>query len=216
MRSDCILRDEKLGIMEKLVKAGLSHTSIGAERASNSELDSIGKECYKVDMVKNAMHILRAKYPQIFRQVTFIVGIRDETRDSMLKQLVYAKELGVDYPAFHPMTPVPGTKLWDDAKRNGWLEITDFSYYDWSTPVMSSKYLSRYEIDELLYFLNKKYASLSWLLKGLLSRYSYKRNMYIWWVLVVIRMLWDSIFNFITPFKAKSYIRLIKPKWYDS
>jgi hypothetical protein len=33
MRSDCIIRDEKRGIMEKLVRAGLRHLCIGVERA---------------------------------------------------------------------------------------------------------------------------------------------------------------------------------------
>lgn len=215
MRADYLLRDEKLGIMEKLVKAGLSHISIGAERADNEDLSDLGKQCYNVDMVKEAMRMLRRKYPQVFRQVTFIVGIRNETKESMLQQLEYAKELQVDYPAFHAITPVPGTKLWEDAKRNGWLEVTDFSYYDWATPVMSSKYLDRYEIDELIYTLNKKYARTSWLLKGLFNKYSYKRDMYIWWVSVILRMFRDSILNFVNPFRLKNYVRLVKPKWYD-
>ncbi len=215
MRADFILRDEKLGIMEKLVKSGLSHISVGGERSDDRELDDIGKKCYSINMVREAMDIMRRKYPSVFRQVTFIVGTRDETRASMLKLLKYTQSLQVDYPAFHAMTPVPGTKLWEDAKKNGWLEIEDFSYYDWSTPVMSSKYLDRYEIDQLIYILNKKYARPAWLIKGLFNRYLYKRNMYIWWVLVIFRMFWDSVLNLVNPFKARNYVRLVKPKWYD-
>jgi len=216
MRADFILRDEKLGIMEKLVKAGLSHVSIGAERASIEDLNNLGKQCYDTDTVKTAMHLLAKKYPQVFRQVTFIVGVRKETKETMLQQLTYAKQLRPDYPAFHSLTPVPGTKLWDEAKRNDWLEVTDFSFFDWSTPVMPSEYLSRYEIDKLLYILNKRYTTPLWLLRGLLSRYPYKRNMYIWWVIVVVKMAWDSIGRLVNPFRFKAYTRLIKPRWYDS
>ncbi|MBU1044863.1 MAG: B12-binding domain-containing radical SAM protein [Candidatus Omnitrophica bacterium] len=215
LRADCIIRDEKLGVMEKLVRSGLRHISVGGERAEDDELNEIGKKCYKIDMVKEALDIFRKKYPQVFTQVTFIVGVRNETKKTMMNQLAYAKSLKVDYPAFHPITPVPGTKLWDQAKAEGWLEITDFSYYDWSTPVMASKDLSRDQIDDLLYTINKSYASFWWLLKGLCSLYPHKRNMYIWWVLVVFKMFWDSLKSWVNPFKFKEYIRIVKPKWYD-
>lgn len=215
MRADFILRDEKLGIFEKLVKAGLTHISIGVERNNNEDLSSFGKNCYSVDRVYQCMHLLKNKYPQVFRQVTFIVGTRNETKTSILQQLEYARKISADYPAFHPLTPVPGTELWETAKKNKWLEITDFSYYDWTTPVMSSDHLSRQEIENFIYILHKKYANLTWLLKGLLNPYPYKRDMYIWWVLVVFRMFCDSVLHFINPFKFKEYVRLIKPKWYD-
>jgi anaerobic magnesium-protoporphyrin IX monomethyl ester cyclase len=215
MRADLMLRDEKLGIMEKLVKAGLSHVSIGAERAANGDLTNMGKYFYRTEIVRDAMGILSRRYPQVFRQVTFIVGVRNETRESMLSQLEYARQLKADYPAFHPITPVPGTKLWEEANKKGWLEIKDFSYYDWSTPVMASEHLSRGEIDYLLYFMNKKYASLPWLLKGIFSPFAHKRNMYIWWLIVVLRMFIDSILNLINPFRFKEYNRLLKPNWYD-
>ncbi|MDD5668807.1 MAG: radical SAM protein [Candidatus Omnitrophica bacterium] len=214
MRADFIIRDEKLGIMEKLVHAGLSHVSIGAERADGKDLDKLGKPSYRNEAVKQAMLILRKKYPKVFRQVTFIVGTRDETKQSMLRQLKYAQDLKADYPAFHPMTPIPGTKLWDEAKEKGWLEITDFSFYDWATPVMSSHELSRDEIETMIYIMNKKYAGFLWLIQGLFSPFTYKRNMYIWWLLVVFRMLWDGILHLVNPFK--SYTNLVKPKWYDS
>jgi anaerobic magnesium-protoporphyrin IX monomethyl ester cyclase len=216
MRADFILRDEKLGIMEKLVRAGLTHVSIGAERAHDTGLDALGKGCYRVDMVQEVMDLMRRKYPQVFRQVTFIVGTRDETRESMWEQLEYAKRLHVDYPAFHPMTPVPGTKLWNEAQEKGWLELKDYSFFDWSTPVMPSKYLSRHDIDQLLYEINKKYANVWWLVKGLCSRHVYRRDMYIWWVIVVLKMIGDSVKNFAIPSSFKEYTHLVKPTWYDA
>jgi anaerobic magnesium-protoporphyrin IX monomethyl ester cyclase len=215
MRADLMVRDDKLGIMKKLVKAGLSHVSIGAERADNGDLSNMGKNFYKTEIVREAMDILARKYPQVFRQVTFIVGVRNETKKSMLSQLAYARELKADYPAFHPITPVPGTRLWDEANKKGWLEVKDFSYYDWSTPVMASEHLSRSDIDYLLYFMNKKYASFTWLLKGIFNPCTHKRNMYIWCLIVAIKMFLDSAFNLINPFRFKEYNRLLKPKWYD-
>lgn len=216
MRADFILRDEKAGVFKKLVDSGLSHISIGVERESDEELRDIGKNCYSQELVRECMYILKHKYPRVFRQVTFIVGIRDETKESMARQVNYAREIAADYPAFHPLTPVPGTETWREAKEKGWLEIEDFSYYDWITPVMSSKYLSRKEIEDFVYLANRKFISLLWIIKGLFSPFKFKRNMFIWWLLVVLRISMDSVRRFINPFKVKEYTRLIKPYWYES
>jgi anaerobic magnesium-protoporphyrin IX monomethyl ester cyclase len=216
MRADFLLRDEKAGILKKLVDAGLSQVSIGVERAGDSELKSLGKDCYSSDMIRECMGILRRKYPQVIRQVTFIVGIRQESRESLLEQVKYAKQIRADYPAFHPLTPVPGTRIWRQAKQRGWLEIEDFSRYDWITPVMSSEFLSRAEIEYLVYLANKKFISLAWIIRGLLSPYKVKRNLYIWWLLVVLRIFLCSISKFMNPFKVKQYTKLVRPRWYDN
>lgn len=216
MGSDLILYNGKAGIFKKLVDSGLSHISIGVERSDDTDLKDLGKNGYSQDMIRECMHILKHKYPQVFRQATFIVGIRNETRDSILRQVRYAKEIGADYPAFHPMTPVPGTEAWREAKEKGWLEIEDFSYYDWITPVMSSKYLTRKEIEDLVYLANRKFVSFPWVIKGLFSPFKIKRNMYIWWLLVVLRIFVDLVKRFINPFKVKEYTKLVKPRWYDS
>ena len=142
MRADFLLRDHKAGILKKLVDVGLSHISIGVERANDDDLRGMGKTCYSQDIVKECMHILKDKYPQVFRQATFIVGTRDESKRSLLEQVKYAKEITADYPAFHPLTPVPGTELWEESQKEGWLEIKDFRYDDWNTPVMSSRDIS--------------------------------------------------------------------------
>ncbi len=216
MRADFILRDEGKGIFKKLVDSGLSHISVGAERADSAELTQMGKACYSQDVVKECMHMLKDKYPRVFRQVTFIVGTRDETAKSMSRQVEYAKEIAADYPAFHPLTPVPGTELWNEAKRNGWLEITDFRYYDCNTPVMSSKYLSREEIQYLIYLANKEFISFYWIVKGLFSPFKYKRNMYFWWFLVMLKRFISLSAEFVNPFRIKQYSGLIKPKWYET
>ena len=42
MRADCIVRDEKKGILADQVKAGLSHILIGVERAEDDNLTELG------------------------------------------------------------------------------------------------------------------------------------------------------------------------------
>ncbi|MCX5867905.1 MAG: radical SAM protein [Proteobacteria bacterium] len=215
MRADFILRDEQEGIFEKMVRSGLSHVCIGVERAEDDQLKDFGKNFYSADKTRRCFELLRRKYPSVFRQATFIVGTREETRESMQSQLEFAKELKADYPAFHPLTPVPGTELWEEANHNGWIEVKDFRSYDWMTPVMSSRFLTRPEIERGLLELNWRFVRASWLLKGLFSRGAYKRNLYLWWIWVVLKLSWNSFWQRFNPFSRKEFTGLKKPAWYD-
>ena len=99
--------------------------------------------------------------------------------------------------------------------EKNWLETKDFSNFDWATPVMASNFLSTHEISNLIYEANKEFINFHWFVKGVFNRNKYKRNMYIWWFLVVIRLFFDATLRFLNPFKRDTYTKLVKPKWYD-
>jgi anaerobic magnesium-protoporphyrin IX monomethyl ester cyclase len=215
MRGDCILRDEKRGIMEKLVAAGLRHLCIGVERAEDERLKEFNKGFYNNDQLRETFRVLD-KYPKIFKQATFIVGTRYETRESMFRQADLARELNVDYPAFHPITPVPGTPLFDEAMQQGWITLDDFTEFDWMTPLVDSAYMTKDEISRALYDINRRFVTPKWLLKGLLSSDRYKRDMYKWWIKVALGVTWDAMKQRVNPVKEQSYTNLVKPEWYDT
>lgn len=216
MRADCLVRDEKAGVLDKMVRAGLRHVCIGIERADDTELAGFNKRFYSTATTREAFATLRRRYPQVFRQGTFIVGVRAETRESLRAVTALAQSLGLDFPAFHPLTPVPGTALYEEALREGWLETHDFSQFDWSTPVMPSRYLSRDEIEVAMDDATRACMSLPWLLRGLLQRHGYSRRMYIWWVYVAIKVAMTSLWQRLNPLSPRTYHRLITPLWYES
>ena len=223
LRADFILRDERAGVLKKMVQAGLIHPLIGVERGCTEDLRKIRKSVYTREMIKEVFSILKNKYPQVFRQGTFVTCLPFDTRESMLGLVDYAKEIDIDYPAFHPAAPVPGTYLYQEAKGGGILEETDFSKYDWSTPVMRSETgLSKNDFARLNMELNKRYVLCRphWLVRGLISPYKHKRGLYWWFLLVTIRMMCsdirDAIFSRKTYEGITGFMRLKKPRWYES
>lgn len=215
MRADGIVRDEKRGIMEKLVRAGLAHILIGVERAEDDTLNLLDKRFYSGGVAQEALALMKRKYPEVFLQATFIVGTKDESPESLRKQVDLAKKIDVDFPAFHPITPVPGTPIFDEALAKGWITYEDFDNFDWLTPVLDSKYMSRHEIAQSLYDMNKEFVNSRWMLKGLTSKVPYKRDMYIWFTKVSATMALGAIREKINPFKVEHYQQLVKPEWYD-
>jgi len=222
LRTDYLVRDEKLGILEKMVRAGLIHPLIGIERSQTEDLKSLNKHGYSRDLTKEAYNIFRTKYPSVFRQGTFVTCLRSDTKKSMLDLVDYAIELGVDYPAFHPLAPVPGTLLYQEAKAKGWLEIDDFKRYDWFTPIISSETLSRAELAKLNVELNKRFILFrpQWVIRGLFARGKHRRGLYWWFFRVTLMMMLSEISDLILGKKkfegVTGFMHLKKPKWYDS
>ena len=216
MRADCIVRDEKKGILEKLVRAGLAHILIGVERAEDDSLSLLDKRFYTGGVAEEALRIFKTKYPEVFVQATFIVGVKDESPESLQKQVALARKLDVDFPAFHPITPVPGTPIYDEAIAKGWITEAQFDDFDWLTPVLDTKYMTRDEIAESLYRMNREFVNNKWLMRGLLSRVPYKRDMYIWFTKVSAAMAIDAIKQRINPLNVEHYQQLVTPEWYDT
>ena len=214
MRADYLLRDHRNGVLAELVDAGLAHVSIGAERVEDEELTAFRKKNYSADKTREAFSVLKANHPHVFRQATFIVGVPDETPESMNRQLDFARELDLDYPGFHPLTPVPGTPLWDEAIAEGLIEADSFEQFDWATPVVPSRNMTRREIEEALIRIEKEYVTVPWLLRGLFSRNQYKRHMYQWFLKVSVQMSVSLARDMLFP-SPGPIVPLIKPGWYD-
>ena len=215
MRADCIVRDHKKGILADQVKAGLRHILIGVERAEDDTLTELDKRFYTGGIAEQAVQIFKKYHPEVFIQCTFIVGVKNESQDTLGKQVELAQKLDVDFPAFHPITPVPGTPIYDDAIRNGHITEADFDEFDWMTPVLNSDYMTKDEIADELYRMNKKFVNTKWILRGLTSKVDYKRDMYIWFAKVSAKMAWEAVKERINPLDVAHYQALVKPEWYD-
>jgi len=222
VRPDLLVEQEKLGILDKMVKAGLRHVLLGGERPEDSELAQIGKTEAKGSYLYEACKVLRGKYPQVFRQSTFITGIRSETPESMKRLGVFSRKVNLDFAAFHPFMPYPGTPIWHEAVKNDWIEEMDFSKFDMFYPVMPSETMTREEIakwTEKLYmdFIGKR----PWrYLLRLFSPHAIRRRLH-WWFLysnlrVILVDLWNSIRG-VSSFKGfAATSALWEPKWYNS
>ncbi len=56
-----------------------------------------------------------------------------------------------DFAFFSALTPFPGTEVYKEAKKNGWIEDFNWSHYDMVHAIMPTETLSRMEVQEELY-----------------------------------------------------------------
>ena len=220
-RLDQMLHQEKLGVFEKIVRAGLRHVLVGAERPAGQGLEWLNKHGYGYSVAREAFGIMKRKYPEVFRQGTFITGIRSDTAESIRNLLTYAHEIDVDFAAFHPMTPFPGTPLYDEAVRNGWIEETDFAKYDMFCPIMPTETLSRDEVAHWTTWCQQNFVAKRPMryFSRMMSPHKMRRRLHWWFFFSIGRVMGNQMLNHVQGeqvFEGFAGVnKLWKPRWYD-
>lgn len=138
LRVDGVLRDEKLGIMDKLVRAGLRQAVIGLERDDAAGLALLGKHRNDAEMCRAALAVLREKYPQVYVIGSIIVGLPGDTAEDLNRLVRWQDELDTDYCFFIPLTPTPGTTLAAEAASAGRIARQDLAAYNFHAGICTT------------------------------------------------------------------------------
>jgi anaerobic magnesium-protoporphyrin IX monomethyl ester cyclase len=145
-RCDDIVRNRE--VLPKLQKSGLNWVLLGVESTEPSTLETF-KKGITPDEARTAVKLLKEN--GIFAHAMFIIGGRKDTAKSLEKLREFANELDPDFAMFSTLTPLPGTEIFEEAKRNGWIEDFNWSHYDMIHAIMPTETLSRAEVQEQLY-----------------------------------------------------------------
>ncbi|MEM3823581.1 MAG: radical SAM protein [Candidatus Bathyarchaeia archaeon] len=151
-RCDDIVRNEKF--LPKLRRSGLRWVLLGVENPDQAVLDEYGKNITVKDAEK-AVRLL--KKHDIAAHTMFIIGARRDTAKSIANLREFVNELDPDFAIFTLLTPFPGTKIYEEAKRNGWIEDFNWANYDMVHAIMPTETLSRREVQEELYMCYRSF-----------------------------------------------------------
>jgi len=172
LRCDDVVKNR--GLLPKMRQAGLRWVLLGVESPKQSTLESFKKDITPEDAQK-AVRLLREN--DIFAQAMLIIGERKETAESIADLREFVNELDPDFAIFAILTPFPGTEIFDEAKRNGWIEDFNWAHYDMVHAIMPTETLSRKEVQEELYKCYRSfYGSWRRRLEGIFSRNELKRR----------------------------------------
>ncbi len=122
-------------------KAGLVHVSLGTEAAAQLKLDLFNKET-TVAQNKEAIRLLREA--DIFTEAQFIVGLDNETAETLEETYRMAWDWQPDLANWSMYTPWPFTPLFQEIRDQ--VEVFDFSKYNFVTPIMKPAALTRGEL----------------------------------------------------------------------
>lgn len=134
-----ILRDEKLLPMFR--KAGLIHVSLGTEAAAQLQLDRFNKE---TTIAQNKRAIQLLKDAGIVAEAQFIVGLENETAQTLEETYQMAQDWKPDMANWCMYTPWPFSDLFQDLGDK--VQVFDFEKYNFVTPIMKPDAMERGEL----------------------------------------------------------------------
>ena len=119
-------------------EAGLVHVSLGTEAAAQLKLDLFNKET-TVAQNKEAIRLLREA--DIFTEAQFIVGLDNETAETLEATYRMAWDWQPDLANWSMYTPWPFTPLFQEIRDQ--VEVFDYSKYNFVTPIMKPAAMTR-------------------------------------------------------------------------
>lgn len=156
-RVDCLPQD----CLEMMYKAGCRGILLGVESGDPKNLESIGKGI-SVEMILDTAQRVHDMGIQL--TCSFILGLPEDTKESVLRTLELVKKLkGLKKEPSEPeviiyfsiLTPLPGTDFYNNAESLGIKILTeDWDEYSFLEPVISTKHFTQEELRELYFLMN--------------------------------------------------------------
>jgi len=163
-------------LVAKLREVGNYWVMIGVESYSPAILKEF-KKGIKVPQAYKAIKILNDS--DIFSHAMFVIGSRKDTAKSIEQLRQFSLDLGSDFSIYTTLTPFPGTPYFKTARKNGWIEDTNYANYDMAHAIMPTATLSRKGVQEELFeCYRRRYGSITKNIAGVFSKKKLKRNLY--------------------------------------
>ena len=131
-------------VLDAMAHAGCKGINFGLESGDDDVLKSGAKA--GVDVKKIRSILAETDRHGIVSHLLVVVGLPQETRKSIFETYTLLGELPARTLGVTGITPFPGTALWNDAEKRGWVKSKDWSLYGGNHSVMTTDHLSRDDI----------------------------------------------------------------------
>jgi anaerobic magnesium-protoporphyrin IX monomethyl ester cyclase len=149
-RVDDILRDAD--IMDKYREGGVEHIYVGVEAGDQATLDLFNKNT-KVEQSKQAIDIINNA--DIVSETSFVLGMPDDTPESIAATIELAKHYNPDMGFFLAIAPWPYAELYPELEP--YVATKDYRKYNLVEPVIKPKNMTLEELERELGKASQKF-----------------------------------------------------------
>jgi radical SAM superfamily enzyme YgiQ (UPF0313 family) len=110
--------------IDRLVEAGMVRTYLAIESGSDYIRNQIMKKKVSRKQIENVVRFTR-KHPQLFVNAFFIIGMPEETAETLEETYAMIRDIDVDKIHIHNIVPFPSTSVYEQALRDGLLVDLD-------------------------------------------------------------------------------------------
>ncbi len=153
---DCETRVDAVDkeLLERMYDAGCITVWFGVESGSEKILGQMHKKI-NPQQVRDAFKM--AQKAGLMTIASAVIGFPGETEETAWETINFINSLNPDDIGCYVATPYPGTPMYEEVVKNGWLRVTDFNKYDTATPTFETPYLSMEKIREIKYKAHQKF-----------------------------------------------------------
>lgn len=170
-------------LLTALKEAGCWIIGYGVESGSDEILKSMRKGT-TTEQTSRALEMTAKAH--IGAVAHCVLGYPGETEKDVLRTIELVKRLKLDFAQFYCAVPFPGSKLYEEAKLNGWLTTTDWSRFEQNYSVLDTPWLKAQRVMELRTQAFKEFYLRP---RAFLNTFKYMRNPAV--ALRMMKMLYD-------------------------
>ncbi|MCW3982614.1 MAG: radical SAM protein [Candidatus Bathyarchaeota archaeon] len=135
-------------LMKTMKDAGCIAVWMGVESGSEAVLGAMNKSI-KLEQTRKAFKT--AHEVGLMTIANVVLGFPGETEETAKQTIRFVQQLNPEDVGFYIATPYPGTPMYDQVVKNGWLRVNDFDRFDTAGPTFETPQLSMTKIAELRY-----------------------------------------------------------------
>lgn len=135
-------------LMKTMKAAGCIAVWMGVESGSEAVLGAMNKSI-KLEQTRKAFKT--AHEVGLMTIANVVLGFPGETEETAKQTIRFVQQLNPEDVGFYIATPYPGTPMYEQVVKNGWLRVNDFDRFDTAGPTFETPQLSMTKIAELRY-----------------------------------------------------------------
>ena len=162
--SQCVIdigRDREL--LEAARESGCTLLSFGLESISRQSLQDVNKGWARPEEYTALIETIAASGIDVASEM--IVGVDGDTLDSLRDTIDFVAQTRIVAPKFYLMTPIPGTDLFEDMRKQGRILTDDLLAMTSSTPVISHPAMTTEELANIYWEIYDRLYTLPMILR---------------------------------------------------
>ncbi|MCL5877748.1 MAG: radical SAM protein [Candidatus Bathyarchaeota archaeon] len=133
-------------LMKTMKDAGCIAVWMGVESGSEAVLGAMNKSI-KLEQTRKAFKT--AHEVGLMTIANVVLGFPGETEATAKQTIRFVQQLNPEDVGFYIATPYPGTPMYEQVVKNGWLRVNDFDRFDTAGPTFETPELSMTKLAEL-------------------------------------------------------------------
>ncbi len=150
-------------LLQLAAESGCKSLFVGIESVSTEQLKTMRKGIKEIAHLENSLK--KIKKMGILIHASMVFGFDNDTRETFEETVKFLQKNKASTASFNVLTPYPGTKVYENLKKENRLRTTDWKYYDHNTVVFQPRNMTPYELQIGKVNARKKFYSISSVIK---------------------------------------------------